>query len=79
MVFQFMQQKMSKYRSVSVSLRISVVQNFGKLLTRKNIYFTPMSQDDYINKPTSMVADFDKIEETLNLAKEGIQLQPILI
>ena len=54
-------------------------QNFGKLLTRKNIYFTPLKQDDYINKPTSMVADFDKIEETLNLAKEGIQLQPILI
>ena len=54
-------------------------QNFGKLLTRKNIYFTPLKQDDYINKPTSMVADFERIEETLNLAKEGIQLQPILI
>ncbi|MBE6731188.1 MAG: dipicolinate synthase subunit B [Ruminococcaceae bacterium] len=54
-------------------------QNFGKLLTRKNIYFTPLSQDDFINKPTSMVADFDKIEETLNAAKEGKQLQPLFI
>ena len=54
-------------------------QNFGKLLTRKNIYFTPMSQDDYINKPTSMVADFERIEEALNAAKEGKQLQPLFI
>lgn len=54
-------------------------QNFGKLLTRKNIYFTPLSQDDFINKPTSMVADFERIEEALNAAKEGKQLQPLFI
>ena len=57
----------------------AAAQNFGKLLTRKNIYFTPLRQDDYVNKPTSLVADFDKIEETLNAAKEGKQLQPILL
>ena len=56
----------------------AAAQNFGKLLTRKNIYFTPLSQDDPINKPTSLVADFDKIEETLDLALKNKQIEPLI-
>ena len=54
-------------------------ENIGKLLAKKHIYFVPFGQDDPQNKPTSMVADFSKIPETLYSALNKIQLQPILI
>ena len=54
-------------------------ENIGKLLARKHYYFVPFRQDDPINKPTSMVADFTKIPQTLVSALEGKQIQPILL
>ena len=54
-------------------------ENIGRLLARKNYYFVPFRQDDCIGKPTSLVADFNKIPDTLNLALEGRQIQPILL
>lgn len=54
-------------------------ENIGKLLGRKNYYFVPFRQDDAIGKPTSIVADFSKIPETLEAALQGIQLQPMLL
>jgi len=54
-------------------------KNIGTLMNTKNIYFVPMSQDDAKGKPTSVIADFDRIAETLNLALEGKQIQPILM
>ena len=54
-------------------------ENIGKLLARKHYYFVPFGQDDAINKPTSLVADFEKIPETLALALEGKQIQPLLL
>ena len=54
-------------------------ENIGRLLAKKNYYFVPFGQDDPVGKPTSMVADFAKIPETLSLALENKQLQPILI
>lgn len=54
-------------------------ENIGKLLARKHYYFVPFRQDDPINKPTSMVAAFTKIPQTLAAALEGKQLQPILL
>ncbi len=54
-------------------------ENIGKLYYCKNIYFVPMVQDDYINKPNSLVCDFSLIEKTLNLAIEKKQIQPIFI
>lgn len=54
-------------------------ENIGKLMARKNIYFVPFGQDDPKNKPTSMVADFAKIPQTLEAALEGRQIQPILL
>ena len=54
-------------------------ENIGKLLARKNCYFVPFGQDDAFKKPTSMVADFTKIPQTLESALEGRQIQPILL
>ena len=53
--------------------------NIGTLLNRKQYYFVPFTQDDPIGKPTSLVADFTKIEETVEAAMQGIQIQPILL
>ena len=53
--------------------------NIGTLLNRKNYFFVPFGQDDYINKPFSMVCDFGKVVETINAALEGKQVQPIII
>lgn len=54
-------------------------ENIGKLLARKHYYFVPFGQDDPIRKPTSMVADFSRIPQTLDAALEGRQLQPVLL
>lgn len=54
-------------------------ENIGRLLVRKNYYFVPFGQDDAINKPTSLVADFDKIPATLEMALQGKQIQPLLL
>lgn len=56
----------------------AAAENIGRLLARKNIYFVPFGQDDPVKKPTSMVADFRKIPESLDLALKGQQIQPIL-
>lgn len=57
----------------------AAAENIGKLLARKHYYFVPFRQDDPENKPTSMVADFTLIPQTLEAALEGRQLQPILL
>lgn len=53
-------------------------QNIGKLLNSKNIYFVPFGQDDPVGKKTSLVAKNELVAETLELALEKIQLQPLL-
>ncbi|MDR0917017.1 MAG: dipicolinate synthase subunit B [Oscillospiraceae bacterium] len=50
----------------------------GTLLSRRNVYFAPMYQDDPIKKPTSLVADFGKITQAAEDALRGRQLQPLL-
>lgn len=54
-------------------------ENIGRLLCRKHYYFVPFGQDDPEKKPTSIIADFRKIPEALELALAGQQLQPILL
>ena len=54
------------------------LQNIGGLIVRKNIYFVPFSQDNPEKKPLSMIADFNKIYETLSYAMEGKQLPPVV-
>ncbi len=53
-------------------------ENIGKLLARKHYYFVPFGQDDAENKPTSMVADFSQIPNTLQAALQGRQIQPMI-
>lgn len=53
-------------------------RNIAELLTRKNYYFVPFGQDDPEKKPTSLAADFDLINETVDAALRGVQIQPIL-
>ena len=54
-------------------------ENIGKLLSRKHYYFVPFGQDDAFGKPTSIVGDFSKIPQALEMALEGKQLQPLLL
>ncbi len=54
-------------------------ENIGRLLGRKHYYFVPFSQDDPQGKPTSIVADFEKIPQALSCALEGKQIQPLLL
>ncbi len=54
------------------------LENIGRLYNRKNIFFVPLSQDDCVNKPYSLVCDFSLIEKTLSLALQGEQIQPFL-
>ena len=55
------------------------LENIGKLLNRKNVFFVPMIQDDPSNKPHSLVADFGLIKETYEGAIEGKQIRPIFL
>ena len=55
------------------------LQNIGKLMVMKNIYFVPFGQDDYIKKPNSMVADVSKIGETVEAAINKEQIQPVVL
>lgn len=53
--------------------------NIGTLLGRKQVYFVPFGQDDWVGKPTSLVADFGKVADTVEAALRGEQLQPLLV
>ena len=58
----------------------AAAKNIGLLMNCKNIYFVPMKQDDCINKPNSIVADFKKIPETLaTVLTVGKQIEPLFI
>lgn len=51
--------------------------NLGRALNTKHLYFVPLSQDDHVSKPNSLVAHFDLVEETIKFALENKQIQPI--
>lgn len=54
------------------------MKNIGILMNAKNVYFVPFSQDDPVKKPNSLVAHFGRLMDTMKLALEGRQLQPVL-
>ena len=54
-------------------------RNIGTLLDKKHVYFVPFRQDDPIGKPTSLVADFTLVPDTVAAALEGRQLQPLVL
>lgn len=63
--------------STNDGLGISL-ENIGRLLNTKNIYFIPFRQDDYVSKPKSLVLDYRYVIDTLKLAIKSKQIQPIL-
>lgn len=54
-------------------------KNIGLLLNSKNVYMVPFGQDNPHGKPNSLVADMAKIQETIEVALEGKQIQPLLV
>lgn len=54
------------------------LKNIGILLNTKNIYFVPFGQDDYVAKSNSMIAHHSFIEETIEKALKGLQIQPVI-
>lgn len=52
--------------------------SIGKLMATKNYYFVPMQQDDPDKKPTSIVCDFIQTSNTLKMALQGKQIQPMI-
>ena len=53
------------------------LQSISVLLERKSVYFVPMLQDDPSGKPHSLICDYDMLEETLEGALGGKQIQPL--
>ena len=53
------------------------LKNIGLLMSRKNIYFVPMKQDDPEKKPYSLVCDFDMLKPTMMDAFAGRQIMPV--
>ncbi len=54
-------------------------KNIALLMNTKNIYFVPFRQDNPVEKANSIVADMDKIYDTVLCALEGRQIQPVMI
>ena len=54
-------------------------ENILKLLNTKNIYIIPFKQDDPENKPKSLVYDYTKMVDTMELAFKNKQIQPLII
>lgn len=54
-------------------------KNIGQLLNTKNIFFVPFRQDDYEKKPKSLVYDYTLLIDSIVMALEHKQIQPILI
>ncbi len=54
-------------------------KNIGLLYDTKNFYFVPFRQDDYHKKPKSLVLDYSKVIDTVKLALQGEQIQPLFV
>ena len=55
----------------------SNLKNIGAMLTRKSVYFVPMEQDEPVEKPHSLIADFTLLPDTLEAALAGNQYQKV--
>ena len=54
-------------------------ENIMDLLNTKNMYFIPFEQDSPETKPKSLVYDYTKLVDTIELALEGKQIQPLFV
>ena len=53
-------------------------ENIMKLYNNKNIYFVPFGQDNYKDKPNSLIAHYDMLVPTIEEAINNNQIQPVL-
>jgi dipicolinate synthase subunit B len=54
-------------------------KNIGTLLNYKPYYFVPFRQDDYKEKPASLVSDFSLVPQAVAAALKGNQIEPMLV
>ena len=54
-------------------------RNIAWLKNTKHLFFVPMRQDNVIEKPDSLVADFTQIPSSMEAALSGVQIQPLMI
>jgi len=52
--------------------------NIGVLMQTKHVFFVPFGQDDFKEKPNSLVAKFECTVESAVEALQGRQIQPVL-
>ena len=55
------------------------MKNLATLMNAKNVYFVPFGQDDAVKKPKSLISNLDLLEQTIDSAIQGKQLQPVLL
>lgn len=55
------------------------MESIARLFNRKHYFFVPMGQDAPNTKPFSVVAHMEKIPDTIKLALDEKQIQPIFI
>ncbi len=53
-------------------------ENIMKLLNTKGVFIVPFGQDNYENKPNSLISHYDLLLPTIEKALENKQLQPVL-
>ncbi len=53
-------------------------KNIGMLQNYRNYYFVPYAQDNCMAKPTSLVAKFELIPDTIDCAMDDKQIQPMI-
>ncbi len=66
---------------IAISTNDALGINFktiGTLMNMKNIYFVPFNQDNFKSKPNSMVAKMELLADTIMLAMQGRQIQPVI-
>jgi dipicolinate synthase subunit B len=54
-------------------------RNIGMLLNMRHLFLVPFGQDNPEAKPNSCVADFTLIQDAIELALQGRQIQPVLV
>ena len=52
-------------------------KNIGLLMEKKHVFFVPYRQDDPVGKPTSLVADFSRINGAVAAARGGRHAQRV--
>lgn len=55
------------------------LKNIGVLLASKNVFFVPFKQDNHREKPNSLASNYHLIAKTIQEAKKGCQIQPIIL